>query len=239
MNQPKKFATTRWSLVVAAAKAPSADARAALATLCGLYWYPLYAFVRRNGATADDAAELTQAFFAQLLEKNDLSSVDPDRGRFRTWLLACLKHFQLNERVRARAEKRGGGFAEFSLDASDAEGRYQLEPSHQLTADKLYERRWVLSLLGRAHDQLRAECAAEGERKLEVFEALKGALMGETDAPYAQLGARLGMSEGAVKVAAHRLRERHKVLVRALIADTVESPDDIAAEIRELLKILE
>ena len=239
MNAPKKFATTRWSLVLAAGKAPTSDARAALSRLCGLYWYPLYAFVRRSGSNADEAADLTQAFFAQLLEKNDLSSADPNRGKFRSWLLACLRHFQVNQRVHANAQKRGGGLSELSIDATDAEGRYQVEPSHQLTAEKLYERRWTLALLDRAHEKLRAECAAEGERKLAVFTALKGALMGEADAPYAEVGLRLDMSEGAVKVAVHRLQKRHRALVRAEIGDTVKRPEDIAAELRELLASLE
>jgi len=236
---PKKFVTTRWSLVLAAGRQPTGETRAALATLCGLYWYPLYAFVRRGGASADEASDLTQAFFTQLLEKNDLVTVDPNRGRFRSWLLACLKHFQVNERVRAHAQKRGGGVTELSIDATDAEGRYQLEPSHHLTADKLYERRWTLALLDRAHENLRAECEREGEKKRAQFEALKGALMGEPDEPYALVAARLGMTEGAVKVAAHRLQKRHRALVHAEIADTVERPEDVAGEIRGLLANLD
>lgn len=237
MDQPKKFATTRWSLVLAAGKAPTADARAALSTLCGLYWYPLYAFARRSSASPDEAADLTQGFFAQFLEKNDLSSADPSRGRFRTWLLACFKHFSVNARVHARAQKRGGGLTEFSIDGTDAEGRYQVEPSHQLTADRLYERRWTLSLLEQAHEKLRAEYAAGG--KLALFDALKGSLMGEPGAPYAELGLQLGMSEGAIKVAVHRLRKRHQALVLAVVAETVERPEDVDAELRELLANLE
>lgn len=239
MNQPRKFATTRWSVILAAGQAPNAQTRAALSTLCNLYWYPLYAFARRGGLSGDEAAEHTQAFFAQLLERQDLSAVDPARGRFRSWLLACFKHFQVNERVRGAAQKRGGGVGDFSLDATDAEGRYQLEPGHQLTADKLYERRWTLSLLERAQEQLLAECAAEGARKVNLFDALKGSLMGEPDQPYAEVARRLGMREGAVKVAAHRLQKRHRALVRAVIADTVDRPEDVAAEIRELLATLD
>ena len=239
MGSPQKFATTRWSLVVAAGGTPTGETRTALATLCGLYWYPLYAFVRRGGVTTDEAADLTQAFFAQLLEKNDLGTVDPNRGRFRSWLLACLKHFQVNERVRANAQKRGAGRADLSIDATDAEGRYLLEPSHDLTADKLYERRWTLALLDRAHEALRAECLQEGEHKRALFEELKGALTGEANAPYAEVAARLGMKEGAVKVAAHRLQKRHRALVRAEIADTVERPEDIDDEIRGLLATLD
>lgn len=239
MGSSQKFATTRWSLVVAAGGQPTVETRAALATLCGLYWYPLYAFVRRGGLGADDASDLTQAFFAQLLERNDLGQVDPQRGKFRSWLLACLKHFQANERVRAHAQKRGAGRADFSIDATDAEGRYLLEPSHDLTAEKLYERRWTLSLLERAYALLKSECAQEGARKLALFEALKGTLMGEGDVPYSHVAEQLSMSEGAVKVAAHRLQKRHRVLVRAEIADTVERPEDIAEEIRGLLANLD
>src|SRR5271155_2907054 len=162
----RQFATTRWSLVLAAGQRSSPQSSAALATLCENYWYPLYAYVRRRGHDSDEAQDLTQAFFTRLLEKNDLAAADPERGRFRSFLLASLKHFLANEWDRARAEKRGGGRSVLSIDFGTAEERYRAEPSHELTPEKIFERRWALTVLDHALKRLRTEFAGGGREKL-------------------------------------------------------------------------
>jgi RNA polymerase sigma-70 factor (ECF subfamily) len=230
-----KFASTRWSLVRAAGQKPTPDSRRALAELCGLYWYPLYAFVRRDGVTSDDANDLTQAFFTRLLETNDLATVDPRRGKFRSWLLACMKHFRANDLDRQRAAKRGGGIPAVSIDADQAEGQYQLEPSHNLTPENLFERAWTLRLLERGLNALRDECATDGNA--ELFEQLKPALTFQSDRSYSELGAALGKKEGAVKTAVCRLRNRYGELVRDEVAGTVEHPEN-AAEVEDELRRL-
>jgi RNA polymerase sigma factor (sigma-70 family) len=239
---PHHFVTTRWSLVAAAGgedrQAP--DARRALAALCEAYWYPLYAYVRRRGHDANDAGDLTQAFFARLREKNDLRLADPQRGRFRSFLLAAMNHFLANEWRNARAAKRGGGAAVLSLDLSSAETRFgreaaAVEPSHEMTAEKAFERQWALTLIGQAMAKLRAEYAAAGPAKERLFEALSPVLGGEGEASYAHTGEKLGMSEGAVKVAAHRLRKRCRELLRDEVAQTVADPAEVDEELRHLL----
>lgn len=210
-------------------------ARDALGKLCTTYWYPLYAFVRREGKSAHDAQDLTQEFFARLLEKNWLGAVDRSRGRFRSWLLASMKHFLANEWDKSHAQKRGSGQALIPLDPADAESRYAHEPADHATADKLYDRRWAYAVLDAVLARLREEFSAAG--KCELFDALKPALTGEKS-PYADIAARLGMSEGAVKVSVHRLRERYRDLIRAEIAETVATPDEIEAELRHLLEAL-
>lgn len=233
---PQRFATTRWSLILAAGTGHAPEAREALATLCGLYWYPLYAFVRRRGHTAEEARDLTQGFFARLLERDDLSTLDPRRGRFRAWLLTALKHYLANERDRLQAVKRGGGESLLSIDGEEAESTYGLEPSHELTPERLFERRWALALLQRVTTLLRAEWVQAGKESL--FEKLKGCLMDRTESSYQRIAHDVGMSEGAVKVAAHRMRSRFRELLRGEIAQTVEHSHEIDGELRHLLAAL-
>ena len=229
----REFHTTHWSLVVSA-QGDASGARVALGKLCQSYWYPLYAFVRRQGVSPHDAQDLTQEFFARLLEKGWLGGVDRQRGRFRSWLLASIKHFLANEWDRSRAKKRGGGMAQFSFDELDAESRLAHEPATE-TAEKIYDRRWALTLLDQVMARLRTEMAGAG--KLAHFEALKFCLAGEKHA-YAEVAARIAISEGAVKVAVHRLRERYRELLRAEIAETVAGPEEIEDELRALLAAL-
>lgn len=236
MSDAARFATTHWSLVVAAGADTSPDSRAALATLCEAYWYPLYAFVRRRGSDAHEAQDLTQAFFAKLLEKDYLRDVDRDRGRFRSFLITAFRHFVSKERAAARALKRGGGRKALSLDFEDGERRYRLEPATHVTPDKVYERRWALTLLDRVLDGLRQALAARG--KEPVFDALKGFLTGGESRSYREIGVELGMTEGAVKVAVHRLRSRYRDALRAEITRTVAGPDEVDEEIRHLLEAL-
>jgi RNA polymerase sigma-70 factor (ECF subfamily) len=236
-SEPGIFATTHWSLVLAAGRGDSTRARAALETLCRAYWYPLYAFVRRLGHAPHDAEDVVQAFFAQCLEKNYLGAADQAKGRFRSFLLIALKRFLANEWDKARARKRGGGTPPISLDALTAEQRYALEPADRLSADRLFERRWALTLLDTILARLREEQAAAG--RLEAFDLLKDALTcGERATPYAELAARLRTSEGAVKVAVHRLRRRYRELLETEIANTVGSPEEVAEERRYLFSVL-
>jgi len=205
--------------------------------LCGNYWYPLYAYVRRQGHNPHDAQDLTQAFFARLLEKNYLADVQREKGRFRSFLLASLKHFLANEWDRERALKRGGGRKLIALDEDSAESRYKLEPKDDLSADKIYERRWALTLLDQVLSKLRTEFEADG--KTQQFDTLKDYLAsGRTSVSYARAAERLGMNEGAVKVAVHRLRKRYRELLRAEIAQTVATASEIDAEIRYLFAAL-
>ena len=232
-----QFRTTHWSVVLAAGKADSTRARGALEKLCQSYWYPLYAFVRRLGHSPHDAEDLVQAFFAQCLEKNYLGPADQAKGRFRSFLLIALKRFLANEWDKARTQKRGGGAPPASLDALTAEQRYALEPSERLSPDRLFERRWVLTLLENVLARLREEQVAGG--KSAAFEVLKDLLTTRgRGVPYAELAERLSMSESAVKVAVHRLRQRYRELLETEIANTVASPDEIAEERRYLLSVL-
>jgi RNA polymerase sigma factor (sigma-70 family) len=233
----RQFATTRWSQVIAAGQAPTPDSREALSRLCELYWYPLYVYVRRWGYDADQAQDLTQEFFARLLEKHYLRAADPARGRFRSFLLAALKHFLSNERDRAGAVKRGGRSTVISLEFENAEGRYSLEPPDGETPETVYERRWALTLLERTLGRLRQEFDSAGKHVL--FARLEGFLTGEQDTlPYAELGPELGMTEGAVKVAVHRLRRRFGALLREEIGETVSEPSQVDDEIRDLFRAL-
>lgn len=232
-----RFATTHWSIVLAAANPASAKSLDALTALCEAYWYPLYAFVRRNGHNPEDAQDLTQEFFARLVEKNHLAAVARDKGRFRSFLLASLKHFLANEWDKACAQKRGGGQSFIRLDDTSAEGRYKLEPHDEASADKLFERRWALTLLERVLARLREEHAAAG--KVKHFDALKSFIGGERGAEgYAAVGASLGMSVANVKVTVHRLRKRYRELLRDEIAQTVGSEPEIEDEIRHLFSAL-
>ncbi len=230
----RDFHTTHWSVVLHA-RGDSSGAHVALARLCELYWYPLYAFVRRQGHGPHDAQDLTQEFFARLLAKDWLAGVVPERGRFRAWLLVAMKHFLANEWDRQRAEKRGGKTSLVSLDDDRAEARYRSEAMVSETAEHLYDRQWALTLLDRVLGTLRSEFATA--EKAAQFDAFKGALTGDRT-PYAEIAARLGTSEGAVKVAVHRLRERYRTLIRAEIAQTVATAEEIDAEMRHLLTAL-
>jgi RNA polymerase sigma-70 factor (ECF subfamily) len=231
-----RFATTHWSLVVAAQDQTSPQAREALAELCTAYWYPIYAFIRRQGHDADQAQDLTQEFFARLLETDFLGTVDREKGKFRSFLLACCKHFLANEHDRAHAQKRGGDRVLISVDFQVAESRYGLESSHTLTPEKLFERRWALTLLDQALARLREEFALAGRSKL--FDSVKIFLTGEkSKQSYGQVAEALHMSEGTIKVTVHRLRRRYRELLRAEIARTLDDPGQVEAEIRELFAL--
>jgi RNA polymerase sigma-70 factor (ECF subfamily) len=231
------FATTRWSVVHAAGDSKSPEAGQALEQLCRAYWYPLYAYVRRKGHAAEDAQDLTQEFFARLLARNYLRVADRNRGRFRSFLLGSLEHFLAREWTKARAQKRGGGRAVLSLDEMGAESRYLLESAHDLTAERIFERRWATTILDQAMARLREECLAT--RKSDLLDRVEGQLSGEKgETSYAGVAAALGMSEGAVKVAVHRLRQRFGELVRAEIAQTVTTPEDADDELRYLFAVL-
>jgi RNA polymerase sigma-70 factor (ECF subfamily) len=231
------FATTHWSIVLAAGDRNSPQARTALAALCSSYWYPLYAFIRRQGHGAEEAQDLTQEFFARLLETDFLGTVDRAKGKFRSFLLACCKHFLANERDRARALKRGGGRTQIPLDFDAAESKYALEARQTLPPEKLFERRWALTLLDQVLSRLREELAHAG--KADYFDRLKPYLTGDkTGISYEAFGQRFGMTAGAVKVAVHRLRRRYRELLREEIGRTVIEPAEIDAEIRELFTVL-
>jgi RNA polymerase sigma-70 factor (ECF subfamily) len=235
--EARQFNTTHWSVVLSAGRSESTRAQESLAQLCKVYWYPLYAFVRRQGYGPDDAKDLTQEFFARLISKKYLDDVDRSKGKFRSFLLASLKHFLANEWDKAQAQKRGGGQVFIPLDAHSAETRYRLEPSHEMTAEKIYERRWALTILEEVLKYLREEYVREG--KVKLFEELKDVLAGASDsASYAEIAGKIGMTEGAVKVAVHRMRHRYRALLRAEIANTVENPAEIDDELRHLFEVL-
>jgi RNA polymerase sigma factor (sigma-70 family) len=230
-----RFATTRWSLVFAAGQKPDARSAEALATLCEMYWYPVYAFIRRQGCRAEEGADLTQEFFARVLEKNYLHDADPARGRFRVFLSASIRHFLSNERDRARTLKRGGHQPPISVDMEGADGTYRIEPRDDLTPEKLFDRHWALVLLERVLVRLRDTHLSAG--KGETFDRLKGFLTGDSaGVPYAEVAEVLAMTEGAVKVAVHRLRRQFRDMLVQEIAETVADPADIDAEIAYLLK---
>ena len=232
-----RFATTRWSLVVAAGEGVSPEGRAALETLCKDCWFPLYAFARRGGARPDDAQDLVQGFFAALLEKGYVRQADRERGRFRTFLLAAFRHHASNEREKERAAKRGGGATLLLLDLADGEDRYLAEPVDDRTPERVFEQRWALALLDRVLTELRTSYG-DGPRGT-VFEALRPLLIGgEPSSSLAEAASRLGMSEGAAKVALHRMRRRYRDLLRAVIAETVADPLEVDDEIRQLLQAL-
>lgn len=232
MEDPKgQFATTQWSLVLHAGKRGNRKAEDALAILCQRYWYPLYAYVRRRVEDVNEASDLTQAFFARLLEKNVVGSAVPERGRFRGFLLAALKNFLRNEWDRGKARKRGGGQVRFSLDLEAGESCLSLEPAHELTPECIYEKQWALTLLGVVMARLQAEFVTAG--KLRQFEHLKGALMGDRIA-YATAAVELGTSEEAARQIVHRMRKRYRQLLRDEIAQTVAEPNEVEDEIRNL-----
>jgi len=231
------FATTHWSIVVRAGQTDSPQSRGALETLCRAYWYPLYAHVRRQGHGVEDAQDLTQDFFARLLEKNYLRKADRSRGRFRTFLLTSLKHFLVNEWKQTNRQKRGGGRHIISLDAEETENRFLAESADERSPDKAFDRRWAIMVLDRVLDQLQAEFVVAGRG--QVFEELKSSLTGENgESSYAEIGRRLGMTEGNLKVTVHRLRRRYRELLRKEVAQTVDDPEAIDDEIRALFSAL-
>lgn len=232
-----RFATTQWSLVLAAAKRDSAEAEEALGRLCSLYWYPVFAFVRRQSHSAEEAEDLTQGFFARLIEKGDIEDADRNRGRFRTFLLTACQRFVLNERDRMLTLKRGGGRPALSIDLVAAEGRYQRALGHTETPERLYERQWCLTLLASVLDDLRGEYVGAGNEA--QFERLRAFLTMPDDAgTYADAARDLDMSMSAVKSAVHRLRSRYRDALRRRVADTVESPQAVDDEMDFLLETL-
>jgi RNA polymerase sigma factor (sigma-70 family) len=233
------FGSTRWSVVLLSAQSKTPGSQAALAALCELYWYPLYAFVRRRGYNPEDAQDLTQGFFLHLLGDKVLSQVDPLKGKFRSFLLASIQNYLSKETDRARCLKRGGRAEFVPLDADNVEDRYRLEPTDFLTAEKIFDARWALTLLDEAMSLLSAEYAAEG--KMATLEALKPFLQpidSATLPSYEQVADQLGVSVGAVKMLIHRLRKRYTALLRAEVARTVSDPGEIDEEIHALCDAL-
>lgn len=236
-HRPQGFHTTRWSVVLAAGRSQTREARAALEHLAESYWYPLYSYVRRRGHGEEEARDLTQGFFVLLFERDDLAAAAPEKGRFRAFLLTALKHFLVNEAERARAIKRGGGRAPVSIEAGGADTRYSLEPADELTPEKQFERAWAHSVLDRTLERLRAEYAGRG--KAALFERLRHHLIAAEEAtPYKEVADELGLSEGAIKVAVHRLRGRYRKALRAEILDTVADPAEVEDELRQLFEAL-
>jgi DNA-directed RNA polymerase specialized sigma24 family protein len=232
-----RFATTSWT-IVAAAQGPLSDvAHDALAALCNSYWFPLYAFIRRQGYLSDQAEDLTQEFFTQLLEKDLLAGVDSNKGKFRSFLLAACAHFLSNQRDKAKAVKRGGKCRFVTLDFAAAEHRYGKEPSHQLTPEKLFARRWALTLLDQVLARLRDDFVARG--KAGLFDSLRVCLLGDKDMdPAGHMANEMGMTPGAVRVAVHRMRQQFRELLREEIVRTVDNPEHVDDEIRDLFAAL-
>lgn len=235
LSGPSQFPTTRWSLVVAAGDPQRQEARSALVSLCENYWYPLYAYLRRRGYSADQAQDLTQDFFVRVVEGRYLDRADPEKGRFRSFLLTSLKFFVADQEDRQRAHKRGGGVL-VSPEFSSGEERYQREPAHDETPERIFERRWALSVLDRVVEKLRNEFVQHG--RPEDFERLKSSLLGRSDTPNTALAREMNTSEGALKVAIHRLRKRYRDLFRQEIADTVADPAEVESELRYLAAVL-
>jgi len=235
--EAQRFVTTHWSVVLAAGHSSVPGAHKALESLCRAYWYPLYAYIRRQGSSPHDAEDLTQGFFAWLLESKDLRLADPERGRFRSFLLCRLKHFLSDERKKAQAQKRGGGVPVISLDVVLAEKWYSLEPANELTPEVSFDRLWALTIMEQTVARLREEYVAAG--RAELFEELKHFQPGqETGRSYAETASRLGLSEGAVKSAIYRLRQRHRDLLREQVAQTVGTPAEVDGELRYLISIM-
>jgi RNA polymerase sigma-70 factor (ECF subfamily) len=232
------FAITRWSLVLAANQADSPETLEALNRLCQTYWYAVYIFIRRRGMDPDSAKDLTQEFFSRMLAKQYLRVADRERGRFRTFLMSCVEHFLSNEYKKDHTLKRGGHYTFVPLEEAGAEDRYQVEPMNEMSPDKLLDRRWAMTLLESSFDQLKQEHAASG--KGAQFEALQVFLSGAKEAPcsFAEIGARLGMTEVAARQAASRMRARFGELLRQTVAQTVAGPEDLEAELSHLRAVL-
>lgn len=240
MSLDGRFLTTRWSVVLRAGSSDGPDdedAREALERLAESYWFPLYAYVRRRGHDEETARDLTQGFFALLLEREDVAVASPQRGRFRSFLLTAMQHFLVNEAERERALKRGGGATPISIDSGQADSRLSLDPEDPQTPEALFERSWARSVLERTLGRLRLDYGERG--KAELFEALKDHLVGAADGtPYAALAKDLGLSEGALKVAVHRMRRSYRAHLRREVADTVDDPADVEDELRRLFEAL-
>ena len=232
-----RVATTQWSQVLAARDGSDTEARRALEALCQTYWQPLYAYIRHQGAGPDDARDLTQGFFVELLEKDFLADVDPEKGRFRSFLLASLRHYLSHERDKTRALKRGGGTTTLSLDVEAGEADYALRPTEAMTPVDVFERRWAMTVLERAMNRLGDESVTTGNGT--QFEQLKQYLASaEPQEPYREAGEALGISEGAVATAVHRLRQRYGQCLRAEIAETVVNPAEVGDELRHMLEVV-
>jgi RNA polymerase sigma-70 factor (ECF subfamily) len=232
-----QIATTQWSQVLAARDGSETEARRALEELCQTYWQPLYAYVRHQGASPDEASDLTQAYFTELLEKDLLADVDPTKGRFRAYLLATLRNFLSRDRTKASRLKRGGGTSTLSLDMEAGEERYTVHPIEKQTPEDIFEHRWAVTVLDRAMGRLERDSSFTGGE--EQFRSLKPYLTGDLPRlPYRQVAASLGMSEGAVKVAVHRLRKRFGEYLRLEITETVVDPSDVDDEVRHLLEVV-
>ncbi len=227
------FVTTHWSVVLSAQDKDSARSNEALEALCRVYWYPLYAYARRVGQSPADAEDLTQGFFARLLEKDYLRAASREKGRFRAFMLTALKRYMANEWDRQHAQKRGGFAPRVTIDLQAAESRLGFEPADPVSADVLFDRQWALALLERTMARLRQEYATSG--RAELFNLLQNCLTKEDSAlPYAAIAKRLNLTEAAVKMAVHRLRHRYQELLREEIAQTVSGPGEVEAEIRHL-----
>jgi RNA polymerase sigma-70 factor (ECF subfamily) len=234
---PRVFATTHWSVVLAAGESSSDGGQTALETLCGAYWYPIYVYVRRKGHGPESAQDLTQEFFAQLISKEHLKLADRNKGKFRTFLLAMLDHFLAREWSRAHRQKRGGQFAFISLDQQSPEERYRIEPQDNETPERNFDRQWALTVLERTMSTLEQECSSSG--KADLFQEAKPLLTARPETgTYVEISKRLAISEGAIRVAVHRLRQRYGELLSSEIAQTVERPADVQQEIRYLLGVL-
>ncbi len=230
------FASTHWSVVVAAGDSHSPQSAAALESLCRTYWFPLYACVRRQGYSPEEAQDLTQAFFARFLEKKYLKHANPDSGRFRTFLLTSLKHFVVSEWRKAERQKRGGGIVPIPWNTEHAEQCYASEPADELTPEKVFEKRWAIALMQRVLARLREQY--KGANNGPLFEQLKGLVWGDAiPQPYAEIATELGLTEAAVKASAHRLRQRCREVLREEITQTVARPDDVDDELRHLIEL--
>jgi RNA polymerase sigma factor (sigma-70 family) len=239
MDSPQtgaNFATTRWSMVLRAARGQEPHAPRALEELCAAYWFPLYAFIRRQGWSPHDAEDLTQEFFARMLEKQMLANVGPEKGKFRTFLMVCAKRFLANEHERRNAAKRGGGMKPVAFDAEEAEGRY-VATSAEATPEEAFERKWAMTVLENALKKLSEEFVTRGKEKL--FNSIKVYLAADEAAPsYAKMAEQMGVTEAAVKVAVHRLRARFRAVLEEEIASTLSSPEELGEEIEYLMRIL-
>ena len=233
---PANFPTTRWTLVAAAGDRERPESRRALSALCEAYWYPLYAYARRRGDSPEQAQDHTQEFFARFLEHDYFDRADPERGRFRSFLLSSFKFYLCDDAGRRRAQRRGGGAQHVPFEVSRGEEMYVREPVHDETPERIYERRWARTLLDRVISRLREEFVRHG--RLEYFNKLKGCLHGDCETPYTELARQLETTEAALKVGIHRLRKRYRDLLRSEIADIVADPADIDSELRYLIAAL-
>jgi RNA polymerase sigma factor (sigma-70 family) len=235
-NHQRSFATTQWSMVIRAGQSQDGDAQSALAKLCERYWLPIHAYIRRRVTNLEEARDLTQAFFAHLLDKNTIGQADPERGRFRSFLLTAIKHFLTNEHEHRQAQKRGGSLRRLSLDFETGESRLNLEPIHAETPERIFERQWVLTLLNSVMERLQSEFSQSG--KSRQFELLQGAITAGEKLDYSSIGQELVLTEEAVRQMASRLRKRYRELLREEVANTVDDPNEIDAEIRGLFASL-